>query len=89
MVNGLLLCGARYTAINNDNKTPLELTSDDQVRELFWKASKGFIAVCPYSPLTHLSGSASQREVSSLTVVMSAEVGSRTGGKESNFSCQF
>ena len=37
-----------------------------------------------YSPLTHLSGSASQKEVSSLTVVMSAEVGSRTGGKESN-----
>ena len=82
-MNELLLCGARYTAINNDNKTPLELTSDDQVRELIWKASKGFIAVRSYSPLTRRSGSASQKEVSSLGVITSAEVRSTTGGKES------
>ena len=85
-MNGLLLCGARYTAINNDNKTSLELTSDDLVRKLIWKASKGFIAVRSYSPLTCRSGSASQKEVSSLTVVMSAEVGSRRKGSKASSS---
>ena len=82
-MNELLLCGACYTTINNDNKTPLELTSDDQVRELIWKASKGFIAVRSYSSLTRRYGSASQKEVSSLGVITSAEIGSTAGGKES------
>lgn len=56
----LLLYGARYTATNKDNKTPKELTSDDQVRELIWKATQGIIAVGSYSPLIRRSNSFSR-----------------------------
>ena len=51
LVNELLLYGASYTATNNDNKTPRDLSSDDQVENLIWKASNGVIAVGSYSPL--------------------------------------
>lgn len=51
LVNELLLYGARYTALNKDHKSPADLTTDDQVRELIWKASQGIIAVGSYSPL--------------------------------------
>ena len=82
LVSELLLYGARYTATNNDNKTPLDLTSDDQVRELIWKVSKGFLAVGSYSPLIRRSGStSSQKEASPLSVSTSVEVGSAASGK--------
>lgn len=50
LVNELLLYGASYTATNNDNKTPTELSSEEEVKELIWKASNGVIAVGSYSP---------------------------------------
>lgn len=53
LVNELLLYGARYTATNNDNRTPGDLTSDDRVQDLIWKAGRGIIAVGSYSPLNH------------------------------------
>ena len=52
LVNELLLYGARYTAANNDHRTPEELTTDETVRDLIWKARRGIIAVGSYSPLT-------------------------------------
>jgi ankyrin repeat protein len=51
LVNELLLYGASYTATNNDIKTPRDLSSDDLVKELIWKASQGIIAIGSYSPL--------------------------------------
>lgn len=51
LVNELLLYGASYTATNNEGKSPRELTSDDQVHNLFWKANNGIIAVGSYGPL--------------------------------------
>ena len=72
LVSELLLYGARYTATNNDNKTPVELTSDDQVKELIWKATQGIIAVGSYSPLIRRSNSFSRgagiKEPSPLTL---------------------
>ena len=51
LVNELLLYGASYTATNNSLKTPVDLTRDDQVKELIWKASRGIIPVGSYRPL--------------------------------------
>lgn len=51
LVNELLLYGASYSATNNDNKTPQDLTSDEEVFSLILKASDGVIAVGSYSPL--------------------------------------
>ena len=51
LVNELLHYGASYTATNRANRTPSDLSSDEPVQELFWKASHGVIAVGSYSPL--------------------------------------
>lgn len=51
LVNELLLYGASYTATNNSNRMPGDLTSDDAVHDLIWKAGHGIIAVGSYSPL--------------------------------------
>lgn len=51
LVNELLLYGARYSASNNDGRVPGELTTDEGVKELIWKAGRGIIAVGSYSPL--------------------------------------
>lgn len=67
LVKELLLYGASYTATNNDSKTPLDLTSDDQVHILIWKASKGMIPVGSYSPLVRYSNRASQSRENSFS----------------------
>lgn len=51
LVNELLLYGARYSATNNDGKTPHQLTSDEQIKSLIWDAKNGIIAVGSYRPL--------------------------------------
>ena len=53
LVNELLLYGASYTATNNKDRTPGDLTSDDQVLDLIRQAMSGRLAVESYSPLTH------------------------------------
>ena len=57
LVNELLLYGASYTATNNEHKTPLDLSNDDQVKGLIHKAARGFIAVGSYTPLHPRSNS--------------------------------
>jgi len=47
-VNELLLYGAQYSVTNANKKTPIELTTDDEVKYVIQKAMRGEIAVGSY-----------------------------------------
>ncbi len=82
LVNELLLYGARYTATNNDNRTPRELTSDEGVQELIWKAGKGIIAVGSYSPLNRRTPDEVAGSIGSGREGFSSSGGSSVGGEK-------
>ncbi len=65
LVNELLLYGASYTATNNKDATPGDLTSDDQVLDIIRKAMSGQLVVGSYSPLTQSYSQGEHRKYSS------------------------
>ena len=80
LVNELLLYGASYTATNNEGKTPRNLTSDDLVHNLFWKANNGIIAVGSYCPLARPADTPTQRGSEALLMEGAASGGGVTEG---------
>lgn len=87
LVNELLLYGASYTTTNNEGKTPKDLTSDDQVHNLFWKANNGIIAVGSYGPLARCADTPTQHGGEASLVGGAGGVVSRQDGVKLEGSC--